>query len=73
MARGGKMGEVVQIDSKGRIVIPRPIRNRLGLREGTQVLVEATGEEIVLSRVQIQPAKEGPQELKSFLRNSPKL
>jgi DNA-binding transcriptional regulator/RsmH inhibitor MraZ len=30
MARGGKMGEVVQIDSKGRIVIPRPIRNRGG-------------------------------------------
>jgi AbrB family looped-hinge helix DNA binding protein len=45
------MGEVVQIDSKGRIVIPSSVRSKFELEEETPLLVEIRGDEIVLSRL----------------------
>jgi AbrB family looped-hinge helix DNA binding protein len=41
---------VTTIDQAGRIVIPKPIRDRLGLRGGEQVQVEEREGEIVVSR-----------------------
>jgi AbrB family looped-hinge helix DNA binding protein len=45
------MGEVVETDSKGRIVIPSSIRNKFGLDKGSQLLIESRDNEIVLSQI----------------------
>ncbi len=39
---------VVTMSSKGQIVIPQRIRQRLGMREGSKITVEATQDAIVL-------------------------
>lgn len=36
------------LDARGRIVIPKEIRKKLGLRRGQRFLIEVRGEEIVL-------------------------
>jgi len=46
------MGETAQValDDAGRISIPEPIRSRLGLRPGSQVLIESHGDREALLR-----------------------
>jgi len=67
-AIGGKMGEVVEIDSKGRIVIPSSIRNKLGLSAGTALVVDIKGDEIVLSQIATEVVNQvKPDDLKDFL------
>jgi AbrB family looped-hinge helix DNA binding protein len=62
------MGEIVEVDSKGRIVIPSSIRNKLGLSEGTTLVVEVKGDEVVLSRILTEsPARDKENSLKDFL------
>lgn len=39
------------IGRKGQVVIPKGIRERTGLREGSSVTVDARGEEVVIKRV----------------------
>ncbi len=39
------------VDERGRITIPSEIRRRLGLKPGTELIVEIVGESIVLKRV----------------------
>jgi AbrB family looped-hinge helix DNA binding protein len=48
------MSERVVIDKVGRIVIPKPLRMKLGLSAGDTVMVEADGGELVIR----QEAKE---------------
>lgn len=61
------MGEIVEVDSKGRIVIPSSIRNKLGVREGTQF----KGDEIVLHRILEEVVDQTePDNLKNFLTDS---
>ncbi len=38
------------IGPKGQVVIPKELRDRAGLVEGTEVIVELRGDEIVLKR-----------------------
>ncbi len=71
-ARGGKMGEVVEVDEKGRILIPISMRNALGIEKGLKLVLDIRGREIVIARIDIQPAKDDPEELKGFLQNIPK-
>lgn len=44
----------ITIDRAGRIVVPKPLRDRLGMTPGTELVVEADGEGIV-----IRPARTG--------------
>jgi AbrB family looped-hinge helix DNA binding protein len=44
------------IDKAGRIVVPKPIRERLGLLAGTEVDVEEFGGGVLLNRVDHEPA-----------------
>ena len=46
----------VKIDKAGRIVVPKPIRDRLGLHEGSDLEIEETPEGVVLKPVTEQPA-----------------
>jgi len=60
------MGEVVEVDSKGRIVIPSSIRNKFGLSEGTQLVIEIGDDKIVLSNI---PNKATNQAKENSLRD----
>jgi AbrB family looped-hinge helix DNA binding protein len=42
--------EQVTMSSKGQVAIPKSIRTRLNLAEGTKLTVHIRGQEIVLSR-----------------------
>jgi AbrB family looped-hinge helix DNA binding protein len=46
----------VKIDKAGRIVVPKPVRDRLGLREGSQLELEEIPAGIVLKAVEGEPA-----------------
>ncbi len=47
-----KIMYVVQIDSKGRIVIPKEIRERLGLTSGKRLKIVYTNGKIVLEPIE---------------------
>jgi AbrB family looped-hinge helix DNA binding protein len=40
-----------RMSSKGQIAIPKPLRDRFGLSEGTDVLLRVEGDEIVLRKI----------------------
>jgi len=42
------------MDSAGRIVLPKPIRDRMGLKAGDALAVEASGEQITLRPIQAE-------------------
>lgn len=48
----------LKIDNAGRIVVPKPIRDRLGLRAGADIEVTETADGIVLKPVADQPPME---------------
>jgi len=49
------MIEVVVVDERGRVVIPREVRERLGLSKGSRLLlVELGGDTIVLRRLDVR-------------------
>lgn len=63
----GRMVEAVtRIDRSGRVVIPKEIRERMGLKEDTTLLVaDATDEIVVLKKLDVKElAKRLRQELK---------
>jgi len=43
-----------KIGPKGQVVIPKRIRDALGLKPGVDVTIEVRGEEIVISRPKIE-------------------
>ncbi len=53
------MVEVVVVDEKGRVVIPRGVRERLGLSKGSRLLlVELGGDTIVLRKLDVKKVLE---------------
>ena len=48
----------LKIDNAGRIVVPKPIRERLGLRAGSDIEITETPDGIVLKPVPDRPAME---------------
>ena len=50
---------VVSLSSKGQIVIPRQIRDELGLEQGTQLEIRIEGDAVSLTRLdQVVPASD---------------
>ena len=41
----------VTISSKGQIAIPKPIRDRLNLKPGTEVALDVQGERVIMKRL----------------------
>jgi len=52
-------GMRLKIDKAGRVVLPKPVRDRLGLHEGSDLEVVETSEGIVL-----KPVEHGPSMIK---------
>ena len=48
----------LKIDSAGRIVVPKPMRERLGFKAGTDIEIVETADGIVLKPVTDQPVME---------------
>lgn len=49
---------VAKVSSRGQVVIPREIREELGLREGNGLLVFRIGDSIVLKSPSVTPSAE---------------
>jgi len=50
------------VDRFGRVVVPRDIRDRLGMRPGSEIEIDEKGDEVVLRLVEREPSlkvKEG--------------
>jgi AbrB family looped-hinge helix DNA binding protein len=54
------------VDSKGRIILPRPLRTALGLTEGTGVAVSLEKDQLVVSRL-VDP-KEFIRHMEGFVK-----
>jgi len=48
--------ETLTIDKTGRVVLPKPVRDQLGLVAGSELQLTATADHITLQPVQRQPA-----------------
>jgi AbrB family looped-hinge helix DNA binding protein len=46
----------LKIDKAGRVILPKPMRDRLGLRAGSDLEVEETAEGIVLKPAEQKPS-----------------
>ena len=46
------MTGIVRMSSKGQVVIPRDVRDRLGLKAGDYLLIELEGDEVKLRKIE---------------------
>ncbi len=46
----------LKIDKAGRVILPKPVRDRLGLHEGSDLEMEETPEGVMLKRVESRPS-----------------
>lgn len=58
--------EMTKISSKGQVVIPKNIRERLGLREGDRIAVEEADGRVILRKISIESIlKEAEEDYKN--------
>ena len=48
--------KTLKIDIAGRVVLPKPVRDRFGLKAGTDLEIEETAEGVVLKPVRQRPS-----------------
>jgi len=46
------MTRIVKLSSKGQVVIPKELRNKLGLKAGDYLLIELEGSEVKLRKIE---------------------
>lgn len=49
-------GMELRIDKAGRVVLPKPVRERLGLREGSALEMSETSNGVLLRRIDQEPS-----------------
>ena len=47
----GKTVEIVAVDDRGRVLIPRKLREKLGLSKGTKLLLAELGDTLILKKI----------------------
>jgi len=55
LSAGIRLANTVSIDKAGRIDVPKPLREKLGLKAGDNLLIESDGDEITLRLVHPEP------------------
>ena len=55
--------DVTRVSDKGQVVIPKEIRDKLGFKEGTKLIVVATDDAVVLQRIEAVAGKIRVREL----------
>ncbi len=64
---GLRLSVVVRVDSKGRIVLPKDIREKCGIKPGSRILVEVRGtNEVLLRVIERDPSEELAELLGDF-------
>lgn len=46
----------LKVDKAGRVVLPKPVRDRLGLHEGGDLEMQETSEGVILKPVEVRPS-----------------
>jgi AbrB family looped-hinge helix DNA binding protein len=49
-------GMTLRVDKAGRVILPKPLRDRLGLRAGSSLEILETAEGLVLKPLEIRPS-----------------
>ncbi|MEO8130067.1 MAG: AbrB/MazE/SpoVT family DNA-binding domain-containing protein, partial [Bryobacteraceae bacterium] len=49
-------GMTLKIDNAGRVILPKPVRDRLGLRAGSELEMRETAEGLVLKPAERRPS-----------------
>ncbi len=49
--------DVTKVSDKGQVVIPKEIRDKVGFKEGTKLIVIATEDAVVLQRIEAVAGK----------------
>ncbi len=44
--------DITKVTDKGQVVIPKDVRDRMGYKEGTRLIVMASGDAVVLQKVE---------------------
>jgi AbrB family looped-hinge helix DNA binding protein len=50
------MSSTVSIDKAGRLVLPKPLRDKLGLEAGDTLAIESQGDAITLRPIRLEPS-----------------
>ncbi len=61
--------DVTRVSDKGQVVIPKEIRDKLGFKEGTRLIVVATEDAVVLQRIEAVAGKIRVRELMERIRS----
>jgi len=61
--------DVTKVSNKGQVVIPKEIRERVGFKEGTKLIVLATEDAVVLQRVEAIAGKIRIRDLMERIRS----
>ncbi len=61
--------DVTRVSYKGQVVIPKEIRDKLGFKEGTRLIVVATEDAVVLQRIEAVAGKIRVRELMERIRS----
>lgn len=61
--------DVTRVSDKGQVVIPKEIRDKLGFKEGTKLIVVATEDAVVLQRIETVAGKIRVRELMKRIRS----
>ena len=55
---GLSMTKVMKVGEKGQVVIPKSIRERLGIKEGTKFAVYGRGDTIIFKKIEVPTIEE---------------
>lgn len=60
--------DVTKVTEKGQVVIPKEIRDKMGFKQGTRLIVVASGDAVVLQRVETVAGKVRMKDLMDRIR-----
>lgn len=55
--------DITKVTEKGQVVIPKEIRDKMDFKEGTRLIVVASGDAVVLQKVEVVAGKIRMKEL----------